>query len=157
MFLLVQLELPFFSKAFSNNSLERRKMKNRLLILFTAIEIIFIGTIASQTALIPIASAATFEMKDDNKILEIGIGENVRDSSQSTKVPRGTKYYFVCKEAGATYDFLQIEGSLDAIVSQTNGSRTKIYTFDEPGTYVFNISNAIKSYNDTITVIVEQN
>lgn len=132
-------------------------MKNRLLIIFTALEITLIGTIAFQTAPPPIVIAATFEMKDDDKILEIGIGENVRNSSQSTEVPQGTKYYFVCKEAGATYDFFQIEGALDAKVSQTNGSRTKIHTFDEPGTYVFNVSNATKSYNDTITVTVVGN
>ena len=131
-------------------------MKNQLLIMFTTIKIILIGTIAFQTALIPMAQAATFEIEDD-KILVIGIGENVRNSSQSTKVPQGTKYYFVCKEAGATYDFFQIEGALDATVSQTNGSRTKVYTFDEPGTYVFNVSNATKSYNDTITITVVKN
>ena len=130
-------------------------MKNRLSIVFTVIEIL-IGTIVSQTALMPITRAATFEIEDD-KILVIGIGENVRNSSQSTEVPKGTKYYFVCKEAGATYDFFQIKGALDAKVSQTNGSRTKIHTFDEPGTYVFNVSNATKSYNDTITVTVVGN
>jgi PKD repeat protein len=137
-----------------NISQKEKKMKNKLLALIAVIVLTITGGIIPTPILLLSAQAVTIDF-EDNGLLVIGVGKNVRGGKSTIEVKRGTKFYFKCREVESSYDYFDISGSVKTGVSASNGSRSKIYSFTKPGKYPFNITNGNKSYNDTITVIVK--